>query len=86
MSLAFESEAAVVTADATSFDVLLTLTAPSEAGSVASSPPLNLSLAADVSGSMEGDKLECLRATLLFVVDNLSANDRLSISIFNSDA
>ncbi|GAB4525102.1 MAG: hypothetical protein OHK0046_40520 [Anaerolineae bacterium] len=45
--------------------------------------PLNLSLVIDRSGSMAGDKLDFTRQAAQFLVQNLSANDTLSIVLYN---
>ncbi len=37
----------------------------------------------DVSGSMTGEKIRLVKETLLFLVDELKAQDRLSLIIFN---
>lgn len=39
----------------------------------------------DISGSMMGDKLELVKSTLLFMVDQLKADDRLCIVSFESN-
>lgn len=48
--------------------------------------PVNLALAVDVSGSMEGDKLAAARATAVAVAEALSPQDRLTIVAFSDDA
>jgi Ca-activated chloride channel homolog len=45
--------------------------------------PLNLSLVIDRSGSMGGDKIAYTRQAAQFMVQNLSANDWLSIVLYN---
>jgi Ca-activated chloride channel homolog len=47
--------------------------------------PLNIALVLDRSGSMMGDKLEYCKRAAKFVVDNLDANDRVSVVIYESD-
>jgi Ca-activated chloride channel homolog len=42
-------------------------------------PPLNISLVIDRSGSMDGDKLNYAKKAVDFVIDNVSADDTLSI-------
>ena len=49
-------------------------------------PALNLSLAIDISGSMEGDKIEAAKRAALAVAEALGARDRLSIIAFNGMA
>jgi Ca-activated chloride channel homolog len=46
--------------------------------------PLNIALVLDRSGSMSGDKLAYCKKAAQFVVDNLDANDRVSIVIYES--
>jgi hypothetical protein len=86
MSFTAVTETHIITAGETSIDVLLTLEAPLGDTEHAKRPPLHLAIAADVSGSMAGDKLACLRETLLFVVDSLGSDDHLSLVKFSSDA
>ncbi len=50
------------------------------------SPPLNLALAIDVSGSMAGEKLAAARHTANSVADALGTEDRLSLVAFSSQA
>jgi Ca-activated chloride channel family protein len=50
-----------------------------EAPVVAGRVPLNLSLVIDRSGSMSGDKIAFAKKAAQFVVDNLQAEDRVSI-------
>ncbi|MEP6987881.1 MAG: VWA domain-containing protein, partial [Chloroflexota bacterium] len=45
--------------------------------------PLNISLVLDRSGSMAGNKLEYTRQAAQFLVQHLSANDTLSIVLYN---
>lgn len=47
--------------------------------------PLNLALVIDRSGSMEGEKLEYVKKACELVIDNLDAQDRLSIVTYDSD-
>jgi Ca-activated chloride channel homolog len=46
--------------------------------------PLNIALVLDRSGSMMGDKLEYCKKAAQFVVDNLDADDRVSVVIYES--
>ncbi|KAJ0236000.1 Uncharacterized protein HA466_0260140 [Hirschfeldia incana] len=48
--------------------------------------PLDLITVLDVSGSMEGTKLQLLKNAVSFVIDNLSERDRLSVIAFSSNA
>ncbi|KAL6641044.1 hypothetical protein ACP70R_019225 [Stipagrostis hirtigluma subsp. patula] len=48
--------------------------------------PLDLVTVLDVSGSMDGDKLELLKQAMGFVIDNLGPADRLSVVSFSNDA
>ncbi|WVZ50772.1 hypothetical protein U9M48_001997 [Paspalum notatum var. saurae] len=63
--------------------VLLELTGISSAASRA---PLDLVAVIDVSGSMEGDKLENVKNALRFVIHKLTDQDRLCIVIFDDVA
>lgn len=49
-------------------------------------PPLNLALAIDVSGSMNGEKLEAARRTAMAVAQGMSEHDRLTIVSFADEA
>ncbi len=49
-------------------------------------PAMNLALAIDVSGSMQGDKIAAARQAALAMVQSLTARDRLSIVAFDSTA
>jgi Mg-chelatase subunit ChlD len=46
---------------------------------------LDLVLVIDVSGSMKGQKIELVKTTLDFVIDELDERDRISIITFNSN-
>ena len=50
-----------------------------EAPATANRVPLNLSLVIDRSGSMQGDKIAYAKKAAEFVIDNLSAEDRVSV-------
>ncbi len=52
----------------------------------ADTPALNLSLAIDISGSMQGDKIEAARQAALAVAEALGPRDRLSIIAFDGTA
>lgn len=45
--------------------------------------PLNLSLVMDRSGSMQGDKLDYVKKALAFVIEQLQAEDKLSIVTYD---
>ncbi len=47
--------------------------------------PLNLGLVIDRSGSMAGDKINYTRQAAQFLVQNLSATDRLSVVLYHHD-
>merc|ERR1712046_511309 len=40
----------------------------------------------DVSGSMQGEKLELLKRAVRFIIEDLKATDRLSLVTFNHEA
>lgn len=46
--------------------------------------PLNISLVIDRSGSMQGEKIANVKRAVKFVIDNLTAEDYLSIIIYDS--
>jgi Ca-activated chloride channel family protein len=49
-------------------------------------PPLNLAIAVDTSGSMEGDSIAYVREGLFRMLDDLQPEDRVSIVAFHSEA
>src|SRR5215210_7797173 len=65
-----------------STDVLIRITPPSPA-SLSKRPRLNLSLVLDRSGSMEGEKMARAREAAAFCIDQLLAEDRVSLVIFD---
>lgn len=52
---------------------------------VAKRPPLNLGLVIDRSGSMHGDKLKAAKQAAIFAVQQLTATDRVSVTIFDDE-
>lgn len=46
----------------------------------------NVTVVADVSGSMEGDKLQMVKAGLMRMVDSLRPDDRMAIVTYSTDA
>ncbi|KAK4431058.1 E3 ubiquitin-protein ligase WAV3 [Sesamum alatum] len=70
------------------FTVLVGLKAPSlsnDAG-FAQRAPIDLVTVLDVSGSMDGMKLDLVKRAVNFVIDNLSPSDRLSVVSFANQA
>ncbi|HJQ24717.1 MAG TPA: VWA domain-containing protein [Blastocatellia bacterium] len=63
-------------------DLLLRITPPASAAQQ-KRPRLNLSLVLDRSGSMRGEKMARAREAAAFCVDQLMAEDRLSVVIFD---
>ena len=61
---------------ATTLDVLVKITAPSQLN--VTRPPLNLGLVIDRSGSMAGGKIEHARQAAIFAVQQLLPTDRVS--------
>lgn len=47
--------------------------------------PLNVSVAMDVSGSMQGQKIETARKSLLKLIEHLTERDRLSVVAFSTN-
>ena len=47
--------------------------------------PLDLVTVLDVSGSMEGHKLELVKRAMGFLIDNLGSGDCLSVVAFSDD-
>ncbi|TVU31105.1 hypothetical protein EJB05_22775, partial [Eragrostis curvula] len=72
------------------FAVLVRATAPGATAEDADAPapraPLDLVTVLDVSGSMDGNKLDLVKQAMGFVVDNLGPADRLSVVSFSNDA
>lgn len=48
--------------------------------------PIDLVCVVDQSGSMNGDKIELLKNTLKYIIEQMGTLDRLSIITFNSTA
>ncbi|CAM0870680.1 unnamed protein product [Alopecurus aequalis] len=87
------TECSAVARDSSSdnFAVLLHVKAPGmadagAAGDAQPRAPLDLVTVLDVSGSMSGQKLALLKQAMRFVIDNLGADDRLSVVSFSSEA
>lgn len=70
------------------FTVLVGLKAPSLSDDARSSQraPIDIVTVLDVSGSMQGTKLDLLKRAVHFVIDNLGVSDRLSIVSFSDQA
>lgn len=47
---------------------------------------MDLILCIDISGSMQGEKIQQVKDTLLFIVDELKDIDRVSLVVFNDAA
>lgn len=65
--------------------MILTLEAPAEARE-APSPPLNVCLVLDRSTSMQGEKMDTVKATAIQVLRNLRPQDLLSVATFSDRA
>lgn len=75
----------VVASDAeTLLDVLLRIDVPSTE-QLAARPRLNLGLVLDRSGSMGGDKLRFAKEAAAHLIDQLSDDDRVSLTVFDDD-
>ncbi|KAL4429509.1 hypothetical protein ABPG74_014284 [Tetrahymena malaccensis] len=48
-------------------------------------PPIDLICVMDNSGSMHGEKINMLKETLLYLIDQLDEKDRLGLVLFNSE-
>ncbi|KAL0697435.1 hypothetical protein Bca4012_053557 [Brassica carinata] len=68
------------------FAVLVHLKAEGVSDDRPARAPLDLITVLDVSGSMEGTKLQLLKNAVVFVIDNLGERDRLSVIAFSSAA
>jgi Mg-chelatase subunit ChlD len=64
------------------FSVLVHARAPADVARA----PLDLVTVLDVSGSMQGEKLELLKQAMCFVIDQLGPADRLSVVTFSGYA
>ncbi|MBW4485811.1 MAG: VWA domain-containing protein [Tildeniella torsiva UHER 1998/13D] len=73
---------AIVTQQPMTLDVLVRITPPAVALK-ADRVPLNLSLAIDRSGSMQGQKMHYAREAARFAVENLLPCDRISVVLFD---
>ncbi len=78
---------AVASDQATSLDLLVTITPPPQSQEAQESqrPPLNLALVIDRSGSMSGSKLSHARKAARFLASELTARDRLAIVSFDDE-
>jgi len=65
-------------------EVTLRLRLDAKALRNAARPPINLALAVDTSGSMEGKSIDDARAACLALVDALSEGDRIAVVAFHS--
>jgi Ca-activated chloride channel family protein len=59
--------------------------APVQAANQSRQAAMNLSLVLDTSGSMAGAKLENLKKAVAWVIDHLSARDRVAITLFDDE-
>jgi len=65
---------------------MLTLTAPEyESEERGNRAPIDIVCVIDKSGSMSGEKIELMKKTLLFMVEQLKAIDNISLVLFDSD-
>ncbi|KAI3937856.1 hypothetical protein MKW92_034477 [Papaver armeniacum] len=53
---------------------------------ITSRAPIDLVTVLDISGSMDGAKIQLLKQAMEFVIDNLGPSDRLSVVCFSDDA
>ena len=78
---------AVASDAATELDLLITITPPTAAADPLSQPQvLNLALAIDRSGSMNGSKLSYARKAARHLASRLGRHDRLAIVVFDQDS
>ena len=72
--------------EATQLDGLVRVhTPPADESAARVRPPLNLALVLDRSGSMGGQKMEYARQAAAFAVDQLQAEDRVSVVAFDDE-
>lgn len=78
---------AVADDQASSLDLLITISPPALASQTTERPrpPLNLALVVDRSGSMGGQKLSYARKAARFLVSQLTAADRLALVTFDTE-
>ena len=73
-----------VSSDSTTTLDLLVKIMPPEAEADSQRPPLNLGLVIDRSGSMQGKKILYARQAACYVIEQLLATDRVSVTIYDS--
>src|SRR6476661_9026324 len=66
--------------------LLIDLAADPQAAVQTTALPLNLALVLDHSGSMSGPKLQHLKEAVQRIIDQLSPNDTLSVTVFDERA
>lgn len=59
---------------------------PAAALSVTDRSPMDITCVLDVSGSMQGEKVQLVKDAVMIIIDEMMPGDRLSIVSFNSDA
>eukprot|EP01135_Chromosphaera_perkinsii_P003420 Nk52_evm44s242 gene=Nk52_evmTU44s242 len=86
LKLSLDSELNVIKADANGKDVfaVATLKAPFYETSESSRPAIDLCVVIDRSGSMSGSPLELCKATLEFIIEQMSSRDSLAVVIYGS--
>jgi Ca-activated chloride channel homolog len=58
---------------------------PTETNTAAGAQPLNVSLVLDTSGSMAGDKLRNLKVAVTWLIEHLSDQDNIAITLFDEE-
>lgn len=76
--------AAIASHRSTTLDILIKILPPLVAPTT-DRPALNLGLALDRSGSMQGAKLDYAKQAACFAVENLLPSDRISLVLFDTD-
>lgn len=85
LSLHVATEYDQVSIDAGQVDVMLTLNAPEHKSEERESrAPIDIVCVIDKSGSMRGDKIELVKKTLIFMVDQLKPCDRIALITFDT--
>lgn len=86
INLSLDAETDPLTCKQTTATAMLSLNVRPNPNMTEDRNALDLVIVIDKSGSMSGRKIQTVRETLQYIVDELSPADRLSIVLFNSEA